>query len=273
MRRTAAFLLALLIARGAGAADRARIRRINVGAQAFVTVVSALAQGKIRSGPQFWRVLGSGAAAGFGFHQSKILVSRGHDQQGWVLANVAASVTENAAAGKHPLAQIGYSVGPFRVRVPIPALDRTADSYMYVDASAYETGKLIAFYRQNDRVQWRSGMIAFERDTLYPAGDGAGPYTGRAFGIFPGVWKHAPEVVWRHEVVHAIQGLQGDAAEPSLRLFTYSPKATQRKRLIRFEHFELGLVNLANDAVIYRQPYEARWTELEAYRLTEDREP
>jgi hypothetical protein len=103
--------------------------------------------------------------------------------------------------------------------------------------------------------------------------DGAGPYTGRAYGIYPGVWRHAHEVVWRHEVIHAIQGLQGDAAEPSFRFFTYAPQRTGSKRVIRFEHLELGVVNLANDAVIYEQPYADRWTELEAYRLSEDRAP
>ncbi len=255
------------------AADRAKIRTLNVGVQAVSTLISGIAQGKVHNLRDVWRCLGSGAGAGYGFYEAKALVGRGDVQTGWILANLAASVSENAAAGKNPISQLGYTVGPVRFRIPITKLDRTADSYVYIDVSSYQIGKLVQFYRINDDISTRDGLISFQRDTPYPQDDGAGPYSGRDFGVYPGVWVRASEDVWNHEVVHAIQSLQGDAIEPSLRVLTYAPKPGARKRIIRFEHLKSGALHLLTDEVTYRPDYENRWTEIEAYRLAEDTTP
>jgi hypothetical protein len=275
MRSVAATVLIAtltLAAPFAHASERRRIRNVNIGSQAVVTVVSGLIQGKIHSVRDLMTCLGAGAAAGYGFYEAKVRVGRGDTQSGWLLANVAASISENAAAGRHPLSQLGYSIGPLRLRVPIPRFDPTADSYAYVDASAYETGALIRAWRDGDRMRWRSGMIAFERDTVYPADDDGGPWAGVTYGMYPGVWRGAP-YVWPHEVIHAIQSLQAESAEPALRIFTYTPRRTDRKRAIRFERFKPGAVNLLNDSILANQNYSARWSEIEAYRLADDQEP
>src|SRR5688572_16201623 len=162
MRR--AFVIALLVlSLPATAADLNKIRTINIGAQAVMTLVSGAIQGKVRSGPDFVRCLLAGSVSGYGFYEAKLMTRDGDVQRGWTVANLAGSLTENAAAGKNPLAQVGYSIGPLRIRVPIPRLDRDADAWAYVDVSTYETLALVSAWRDSDRVQFRSGMIAFER--------------------------------------------------------------------------------------------------------------
>lgn len=274
MRILTLVLCLILAAPAARAADRNRIRTLNIGAQSVVTVVSGLIQGKCRGVRDFLKCLGSGAVAGYGFYEAKVRVADGDVQTGWLLANAAASVSENAAAGRNPVSQFGYSFGPVRIRVPIPGIGPAADSWVLVDVSAYETGKLIQSYQENDRIRWRSGMIAFERDTPYPADDPRDlPFEGRAYGIYPGVWIHAVPEIWNHEVIHAIQDLQGDAAEPSFDILTYQSRPMARKRLIRFERLQVGLLNLANDFANDQQQYEDRWVEIEAYRLANRRAP
>jgi hypothetical protein len=239
-----------------------------------MTLTSGLVQGKIRGARDAIRCVLSGSVAGYGSFEAKILVRSGDVQAGWLLANVASSLSENAAAGKNPLSQIGYTFGPVRLRVVIPWLESNTDAYSYVDISEYETINLVHAYRHNDRVILRSGMIAFERKSLYPIRDGVGPFDGSTWGVYPGVWVRARDDVWRHEVIHAIQSLQGDAVEPSLSFLTYNPsEGSGRRRLIRFEHLKLGLVNNANGTILGNQPYERRWTELEAYRLAQNKAP
>lgn len=256
------------------AAERSRIRTINIGAQGVVTLIIGAVQGKVRRPADVARCLLTGFVAGYGFYEGKAMIGRGNASSGWLIANVASSLSENAAAGKNPLAQLGYSIGPFRVRIPLGRLDPTADSYVFVDASAYEALKLVDAIRDNDRLRFRSGMIAFERDTIYEQ-DGDLITVGRAYGIYPGVWVGADNTVWPHEVIHAVQSLQLDAVEPSLPFLSYRParKTGEPKRLARFELFKIGLLNITNDRVSGNQRYENRWVEIEAYRLAQDRPP
>ena len=270
-RVVAALSIALLLAGDANAASERRIRSLNVGAQAAMTLVSGIVQKKVHSLADVSRALGYGASAGYGAFASKVLVRDGHVQQGWLLANVAASVSQNAAAGRNPLAQIGYTLGPLRLRVPV--FDRKADSYAYVDVSAYQAVALVYAKRDNDAMHFRSGLLAFERRTPYPPHNGTGPFAGYTYGIFPGVYTFTGPDVWHHEVIHAIQSLQGDAVEPSFARLSLHPAPSSKRRLIRFDHLQIGLVNLANGNIVANQPYEERWTEIEAYRLAQRRAP
>jgi hypothetical protein len=275
-RRFVAVLLVVtaIAANPAAAADLKKIRTINIGAQALMTLVSGAIQGKVRSGRDVVRCLAAGSVAGYGFYEAKVMIRDGNVQTGWLTANVAGSLSENAAAGKHPLAQVGYSIGPLRIRLSIPRFDPGADAYAFVDISEYETVTLIQAFEDHDRIRFRSGLIAFERDTLYPVDDDSVSVVGVAWGIYPGVWTGADRSTWHHEVIHAVQALQGDAVEPSFPIFTYTPRRPdQRKRIIRFEHLKLGTVNFANDLAIRQQRYEERWTEIEANRIAEDEEP
>jgi hypothetical protein len=275
MRRTTVLLcLFLMTTNAARAASERRIRTLNIGVQGIMTLLNGLVQGKVHGGRDAARCLLAGSAAGYGSFEAKIMVRSGAVQSGWLLANVAASLSENAAAGKNPLAQIGYTVGPVRLRVVVPWLDRDADAYSYVDLSAYETAALVRAIHESDGVRFRSGMIAFERRNLFPATDGVGPFSGYTFGVYPGVWRFAGSDVRRHEVIHAIQSLQGDALEPSFGRLTYHPQSTgDRRRLIRFDHLKVGLVNGTVGAALQQQRYQDRWTEIEAYRLAQRRAP
>lgn len=258
----------------ADAADRSKIRGINIGAQAIVTLISGAIQGHVRTPRDVARCLLTGSVSGYGFYEAKAMVGRGNTQAGWVVANVAGSLSENVAAGKHPLAQLGYSIGPFRIRVPLGRLDPNADSYVLVDASEYEAIRLVGAIRDNDRAQFRSGMIAFERDTIYER-DGNLITVGRTYGMFPGVWTGADSDTWAHEVVHAVQSLQMDSLEPPLPFLTYKPARDPNapKRWIRFEFLKAGALNLSNDGITGKQRYQDRWFEIEAARLAQDRAP
>jgi hypothetical protein len=271
MRRGAAALALALVAMNASAASERRIRSINVGAQAVMTLVRGAVQHNVHSLADAGRCLGAGAAGGYGAYEAKILVRNGHVQQGWLLANAAASLSENAAAGKRPWAQLGYTFGPLRLRVA--AFDRGADAYSYVDVSAIEAIALVYAKRNNDAMHFRSGLVAFERHTPYPPRNGSGPYAGYTFGIYPGVYTNTAPDVWHHEVIHAIQSLQADAVEPSFARLTLHPAPSAKRRIIRFDHLQLGFVNVANGNMLAQQKYEERWTEIEAYRLAQRREP
>ena len=147
--------------------------------------------------------------------------------------------------------------------------DPGADAYSYVDVSAVEAIALVYAKRNNDAMHFRSGLVAFERHTPYPPRNGAGPYAGYTFGIYPGVYTFTAPDVWHHEVIHAIQSLQADAVEPSFARLSLHPAPSAKRRIIRFDHLQLGLVNVANGNVLGQQRYEERWTEIEAYRLAQ----
>jgi hypothetical protein len=260
------------------AADRPAIAAVNVGMQAGLTLARGVIQRKVRSRRQVLRSLFWGGASGAGFYGAKELVASDRFAPGWIVANMAMSVSENAALGLHPLAQVGYSVGPVRFRVPLPRFQKGADARVYVDVSAYETGAFFWAIAAHDRMRLKGGMLAFERDTPYRESRTAADFTVRAFvggrttGMFPGVWTGARELgflddVWRHEAVHAVQSLQLDAAEPSFGFLTNEREATANgtRHFVRFEHLKLGLVNVADDAI--ESASQKPWRETEAYRL------
>lgn len=273
-----ALLMMCFVAASAEAADRARIAAANIGAQSALTVVRGLVQRKVHQRKDVLRRALWGALAGAGFYQAKVEVGNGHVLTGWVLANSAASVTENAAAGRHPLGQFGYSVGPVRFRVPIASLQPNADSWVYVDFSQVEAIYLVGSIVENDQVGIRAGMIAFQRRTPYRE-DGAKLTTGRTLGVFPGTWTAAGQYVrttWQHEALHAVQALQLDSLEPWLPApFTRPSKSEPNapKTLIRFEHYYIGLVPVLNELYTATRPYAAQWPEVESYRLADKSTP
>jgi len=269
VRRAIAILL-LVATPAAFAADVRKIRLLNISAQSAATLISALIQHKIHRPTDALKCLGYGAASGYGFYEAKLLARRGDVQSGWIVANVAGSISENTAAGRGPIDQLGYSIGPARIRFSFV----NADSYAYVDFNAYEAASLVTAYRDNDRMRYRSGMIAFERDSFYPNQNGVnGRIVGITYGIFPGVYTHTVTSTRNHEVIHAMQALQADSVDPSFRFLSYEPARATERRIIRFEFVKLGAFNLASDVVTGRQQYRNRWNEIEAYRLAQNRAP
>src|SRR5688572_8963935 len=84
MRRSylLAFLMVFYVARPASAADRQKIRALNVGAQAIMTLISGAVQGHVRSPRDVARCLLAGSASGFGFYEAKSLIGRHHERTG-----------------------------------------------------------------------------------------------------------------------------------------------------------------------------------------------
>lgn len=251
------------------AADRERIAAINVAATSLFTFVGCAVQAKLQKRSltrrDAARCLGMGGVAGVGFYQAKRLAARGDITTGWLAANAASSIVENTTAGEHPLSRIGYTFGPLRLRVATP-LDRARESYVDLDVSAAETILLAHAIRAADDIDVRDGMIAFE--TRDPIVEEDVVYHGYTWGIFPGVWQGADRFTPRHEAVHAVQSLQLDSMEPPLLTFH------RGRRPVRLRHIRAGALNLA-DNIFNAQAldYEDRWAEIEAFRLTEDREP
>ena len=178
MNRTLWISLALAISVSpspAMADDHPKIRAINITAQAGLTVLSALIQGKIHEWKDVIRCVSSGAASGYGFYEGKVLIGKGHAQTGLIVANVSGLLTENAAAGRHPFSQLGYSIGPVRFRISLPHIDKDSDSWVHVDVSAFQSAAFIVAATRGDHIEWRNGLIAFRRGTPFPNGGGPAP--------------------------------------------------------------------------------------------------
>jgi hypothetical protein len=263
--RIIAALLLVATAARADAADRDKIRNVNIALQPVMTIASAAVQGKLRG--NVLRCLLSGAVAGYGFYEAKVNAGRGDVRTAWAIANAASSISGNAAAGRHPLSRIRWTVGPVRADVATP-FDRSGDTPLRLTFSAWEAGALVAMYNKSDRLKWRDGLLAFENDVRYRA---EGEFwAGYTIGVFPGVVRRAPEAIWQHEVVHAIQALQLDSVEPSLSVFT--KRFTKQLGFVTIDA-EAGAFPVVHAVAQSKQPYENRWSEIEAYRLAEDISP
>jgi len=250
---------------GAAADDRTSIVLWNVGGQVGMTLGSAAIQHKIHGWRDLWRCVTAGSVSGLGIYEAKSLVGRNHPARGWILANVAGSLSENAAAGRHPLGQIGYTVGPVRLRVSMPRLDRDARSWMAADLSVFQTVALLDTISNSGTPRFRDGLIAFERP-LRP-GD---THIGETAGVFPSVFVDE-RIVWLHEFTHAVQSLQIEIPEPPSpwRRMRFDPAPMAHKRVFGLEQIKIGMFNFANALYVASRPYEKRWPEIEAVRLTE----
>lgn len=266
-------LLVSLSAMPGEAAGKPQIFVLNVVVQGAVTVASAAVRGHVRGPRDIVRTFVTGSASGAGVYEAKVLVGRGHSTAGWLMANATGSLSENVIAGRHPFAQIGYSIGPARFRFSIPKFDRTSDAHVHLDVSAFETLALATAIAVHERAGFRGGMFVFRRDTPY------GGYTfedtplGGTVGIFPGALEDA-DFVWNHEMVHAVQGLQADVLDPPLGFLTRDAASPgSRKRLLRFGSVMVGFTSVAAVLSSSIRPYESEWAEIEAYRLANDQDP
>lgn len=259
MRRRALLLL-LLFALPATAASREQIATINIAGTSLFTYLSCLVQKKAR--PR--TCLAAGALAGLGFYQAKRLAGRGDIATGWIVANVSSSIVENTASGAHPLSRIGYTFGPLRFRVSTPA-EKDRPSWVDIDVSAAETGFLARALNDADDVDVRDGMLWYE--TRDPRREDNVIFHGYTWGIFPGVWTGAAQHTWHHEAVHVMQAQQLDSFDPPALTLQRKPRA------VRIRYLRAGALNLADNLISSRLPYEDRWAEIEAFRLAQDRRP
>jgi hypothetical protein len=266
--RVTAILLTIALALPAHAVSRRRIAAINIGATSLFTFLGCVVQGRLQQRPLTRggaaRCFAAGGAAGAVFYQAKRFVAHGDITTGWLIANAASSVVENTTAGEHPLSRLGYTFGPFRLRVVTP-FDRLRESYLDIDVSAVEAGYLARALDADD-VDVRNGMIWFETDQPITEGDVV--FHGYTWGIVPGVWSGADQTTSNHEAVHAVQSLQLDSVDPPLLTFHRKP------RPVRLRYIRAGALNLADNVLnAGALDYEQRWAEIEAFRLSEDVKP
>lgn len=273
MRRPLVLTVTLLVAVTMHADEQRKILRWNVAIQPLMTLASAAVQGKLRTWDDWKRCLRIGATTGAAFYGSKRLVGGGRVIEGLALANVASSMTSNAAAGRHALSRIGVTVGPVRAELSTPKeVERPAR--VHLSTSIAELVSLGMMWGQSDEVTIRDGLISFRRDTEYPDfRDENLTFPGYTIGVFAGTSPGATETVWRHEVVHVIQAMQVDALEPG---WCEWGRFDCRKKPASEQWFEIEPLRLGvfpgvgAGAMTYLLDYDQRWTEIEAHRLAED---
>ncbi|HEX9985986.1 MAG TPA: hypothetical protein VGF69_22180 [Thermoanaerobaculia bacterium] len=263
MTRIIAAVLAVALVLPAQAADRRRMRAVNISATSLFTVLSAAAQGKVKSRRDAVRLVLAGLVAGYGFSEAKERAGRGDVATGWLIANAASSLVENTASGNHPLSHIGYTVGPLRLRIATPA-DREHASRVDLDVSVVESFFLAQAIRDADDVQIRDGMLSFERNDPVVEEH---VFVGYTWGIFPAVVKGTGPEIWNHEAVHAIQSQQLDSVEAPLYAFQEEP------RFFRLRYLKAGFIHTTSNVASEQRQYHERWTEIEAYRLAQDVAP
>jgi hypothetical protein len=273
MRRSFVLTVTLLVAVTMHADDQREILRWNVAIQPLMTLASAAVQGKLRTWDDWKRCLRIGATTGAAFYGSKRLVADGRVIEGLALANVASSMTSNAAAGRHALSRIGVTFGPVRAELSTPK-DKERPARVHLSTSISELVSFGMMWERSDDITIRDGLISFRRDTDYPDfRDENLTFPGYTIGVFPGTSPAASETVWRHEVVHVIQVMQVDALEPGWcewgRLDCRKKPASDR--WFEIEPLRIGIFPGANaGAMTFFLDYDQRWTEVEAYRLAQN---
>lgn len=273
MRRPLALLVTLILAVTAHADDQRKILGWNVAIQPLMTLASAAIQGKLRTWDDWARCLRVGATTGAAFYGSKRLAGDGRVVEGLVLANIASSMTSNAAAGRHALSRIGVTFGPVRAEFSTPK-ETERSARVHLSTNVAELISLGMMLERSDDITIRDGLVAFRRDTPYPDfRDENVTFDAYTIGVFPGTSPGASETVWRHEVVHVIQAMQADALEPGWcewgRLDCRKKPASDR--WLELEPPRIGVfLGVNGGATSFLLDYDQRWTEIEAYRFAED---
>ena len=270
MRRRSFFLLLLFFGAEARGADRNEVRAINIALQPIFTMMGAALQGKLRTRDDVLRCLGTGMVAGYGFYEAKANAANGDVRAGWLIANAAASMSANAAAGRNPLSRLRVVVGPVRAEVKTGVGNDPDPAILHMGISLYELGALGYMYSQSDRMHWRDGMLTFSKRDYYPLEDV--PREGLTAGIFPGLYLGASPQIREHEVIHTIQSLQLDSVEPPFCAFSHDGCDHDERRLVRWE-VDFGVVPMLEVTALGLEDYQDRWSEVEAYRMAQDISP
>lgn len=255
----------------AKAADRSKIRALNVGLQPLFTTFSAAIQGKLNGPADYWRCVRGGLISGYGFYRAKQITGDGHVRTGLLLGNVSASLSRNVAAGRNELSRLGASFGPFRFDVSTPF---EANSYarFHVQGSIAEVGAMALMAHRSTRMVIRDGKVSFHSSKTYDA-DGRA-FTGYTIGMFSGTTYGATSTTWHHESVHGIQAIQADSIEPPACAWLRHPCADPvGHHGVAWEHFQLGLIPAVGGGALSLQDYTNRWTEIEATWLAEKHAP
>lgn len=245
-----------------GVAPEREIAAFNVAVSSVGALGARAVRGKVRSFGDVAEALGAGAVGGLGFYGAKRLVGDGRLASGIALGYAAASVTENAAEGEHPLGAVRYGFGPLDVRARTPFARRPRPA-LAVEVNAVGALGLAVLPVLGYRPVVEGGTLVF-RDNDPPAGLGIVPTRGGfALGRVVGAEQDLPAVI-PHETIHALQSLQLSAITPAYRLRDvtgHGPGALDLQL-----DWSLPLLGLSYLAV----PYRSRWSEVEAYTLVPD---
>jgi len=242
--------------------DRTTLQIGNILGTAVTTLLKGFIQGRVHDVKDAGRMLLYGGMAGYGFYQAKAMISRGALTSGIVLANLSASVCENVAWGEHPLAYIGYSLGPARVKLATP-LARSNHALFHINLSVKQVTDLVFTVAHADHFRFQHGLVCFQASQRLNNGA-----IGWTKGLYPTVLQGTPDYVFQHEIVHVVQNLQLSCVSP------YEPllrdPGTRRhpaKSLFWFEGFKVDLLSVASDLSYMAVNYENAWQELEAYHF------
>lgn len=272
MRRMLVFAVTLLLVVPMHADDQQKILGWNVAIQPLLTLASAAVQGKLKKPDDWKRCLRVGATAGVAFYGSKRLVGNGRVIEGLALANVASSMTSNAAARRHALSRIGVTFGPVRAEFST-SKESNRPARIHLSTSVAELVSLGYMWSRSNDVTIRDGLLSFRRDTRYPdIRDKNVTFPAYTVGMFPGMSPEATETTWRHEVIHVIQIMQVDALEPGKcewGRFDCKEKPASDQWL-EFEPLRLGIFPGAVGGAMSSLDYDQRFTEIEAHRMAED---
>lgn len=237
------------------------IRLYNMAGQATFTLLRGIIQGKVKSFKDITKSLIYGSAAGYGFYEAKKMIGKGHITPGVILANLSASVSENVSMGHHPLAYIGYTLGPARIEVATPFAKEPQSTFNI----SVTPGELITFFysmKKANRISFRNGLITFIADETI-----SGNYAGWTIGQYPTILTDAPDYIFNHEVIHVVQHLQMMSISPEMFLSS-KPESNNEKSLIKFSGLRMNALGSITNLLFYRlQSYKTNWLEIEAYKF------
>jgi len=234
----------------------------NMAGQAVFTLLRGIIQGKVKSFKDVAKSLFYGSAAGYGFYEAKKMIGKGHVTTGVILANLSASVCENVSTGFHPLAYIGYNIGPAQIKVATPFAKKPQATF-HVSVTPAE---LITFFysmKKAKRVSFRNGLITFTANERISENS-----LGWTIGQYPTILSDTPDYVFNHEAIHVVQHLQMLSISPEMFMSYKSEESNYKKSLFHFSGLRMNVVGSLTNMVFYRfQSYKSNWLEIEAYNF------
>ena len=233
----------------------------NIIGSGVSTLLKGIIQGKVKNIGDAGKMLLFGGAAGYGFYHAKNMMAKGNHFSGVMMANLSASISENVSWGENPLAYIGYTLGPARVKFATP-LAKEKKGIINLHISAKEIVNLVHAFANSDRMNFKYGLFIFESDNALENGA-----IGWVKGVFATTMTGTPDYVLNHELVHIVQNMQLSSVslfEPYMNRST----ASNSNKLFHFEGIKLDLFAFANDMVNAAISYENRWQEIESHHFS-----
>lgn len=245
------------------AASENSLRLYNVAGQAAFTLLKGVIQGKVKNFKDVVKTLFYGSVSGYGFYQSKKMIGKGHITPGVLLANLSASISENAALGRHPLSHIGYTLGPARIEFATPFAHEPA-AIVNLSVIPRELAGFVSCLKEGSRLSFRNGMFVFT------ASNGIQPRAlGWTRGMFPTVLEnHQSDYVYNHETIHVVQNIQSMSLSPEPLLISERGFSQSKPKLFAFSGLRMNFLGLGMDLFADKvQSYSTNIYEVEAYHF------